>query len=51
MTRIAIVSPTILPGDAVGHDILHMGRILGEQGHEVELFSTNWGTPDPQQPR
>jgi len=47
MTRIAIVSPTILPGDAVGHDILHMGRILSEQGHEVELFSTNWGTPDP----
>jgi glycosyltransferase involved in cell wall biosynthesis len=47
MTRIAIVSPTILPGDAVGHDIMHMGRILREEGHEVELFSTNWGTPDP----
>ncbi len=47
MTRIAIVSPTILPGDAVGHDILHSWRILRSQGHEVELFSTNWGTPDP----
>jgi glycosyltransferase involved in cell wall biosynthesis len=47
MTRIAIVSPTILPGDAVGHDILHMWRVLGARGHEVELFSTNWGKPDP----
>jgi glycosyltransferase involved in cell wall biosynthesis len=47
MTRIAIVSPTILPGDAVGHDILHMWRVLSARGHEVELFSTNWGKPDP----
>jgi glycosyltransferase involved in cell wall biosynthesis len=47
MTRIAIVSPTVLPGDAVGHDILHMWRVLCALGHEVELFSTNWGKPDP----
>jgi glycosyltransferase involved in cell wall biosynthesis len=47
MRRIAIVSPTILPGDAVGHDILHMWRILEAQGHAVELFSANWGKPDP----
>ncbi|HTU18586.1 MAG TPA: glycosyltransferase family 4 protein [Gemmataceae bacterium] len=47
MPRIAIVSPAILPGDAIGHDVLHMGRVLREQGHEVELFSTTWGKPQP----
>jgi glycosyltransferase involved in cell wall biosynthesis len=47
MPRIAIVSPAILPGDAIGHDALHMARILREQGHEVELFSTTWGKPQP----
>jgi glycosyltransferase involved in cell wall biosynthesis len=47
MTRIAIVSPNILPGDAIGHDALHMGRTLAAEGHEVELFSTNWGKPQP----
>jgi len=47
MPRIAIVSPAILPGDAIGRDVLHMGRILREEGHEVELFSTTWGKPQP----
>ncbi len=47
MPRIAIVSPNILPGDAIGHDALHMGRTLAAHGHEVELFSTNWGKPQP----
>jgi glycosyltransferase involved in cell wall biosynthesis len=47
MSRIAIVSPAILPADAIGRDVLHMGRILREQGHEVELFSTTWGKPQP----
>ena len=47
MPRIAIVSPAILPGDAIGRDVLHMGRALREQGHQVELFSTTWGKPQP----
>jgi glycosyltransferase involved in cell wall biosynthesis len=47
MSRIAIVSPAILPGDAIGRDVLHMGRVLRKQGHEVELFSTTWGKPQP----
>jgi glycosyltransferase involved in cell wall biosynthesis len=47
MSRIAIASPAILPGDAIGRDVLHMGRVLREQGHEVELFSTTWGKPQP----
>jgi glycosyltransferase involved in cell wall biosynthesis len=50
MTRIAIVSPNILPGDAIGHDALHMGRTLSARGHEVELFSTNFGKPLPRSP-
>ena len=47
MPRIAIVSPTILPTDAIGRDVLHMGRILRGRGHEVELFDTTWGKPQP----
>jgi glycosyltransferase involved in cell wall biosynthesis len=47
MTRIALVSPAILPGDAIGHDVLQMGRVLTALGHEVGLFSTTWGRPEP----
>jgi glycosyltransferase involved in cell wall biosynthesis len=47
MTRIALVSPAILPGNAIGHDVLHMWRVLSAQGHEVDLFSTTWGKPQP----
>jgi len=47
MPRIAIVSPAIVPGDAIGRDALHMGRILREEGHEVEWFSTTWGRLQP----
>ncbi|HTU90465.1 MAG TPA: glycosyltransferase family 4 protein [Gemmataceae bacterium] len=51
MSRVAIVSPAILPGDAIGRDVLHMGHVLREQGHEVELFSTTWGKPQPRNDR
>ena len=51
MSRIAIACPAIVPGDAIGRDVLHMGRILREQGHEVELFSTTWGKPQPRNDR
>jgi glycosyltransferase involved in cell wall biosynthesis len=51
MSRIAIASPTILPTDAIGRDVLHMGRILREQGHEVEWFCTTWGKPQPRNNR
>jgi glycosyltransferase involved in cell wall biosynthesis len=47
MPRIAIVSPAIVPGDAIGRDVLHMGRVLREEGLEVECFSTTWGRPQP----
>jgi glycosyltransferase involved in cell wall biosynthesis len=39
MSRIGILSLTIAPGDAVGHDALEMCRVLTALGHEVELFS------------
>jgi glycosyltransferase involved in cell wall biosynthesis len=42
MSRIAIVSPVISPGDAVGNDALEMLRVLAPRGHTVELFSSHW---------
>lgn len=47
MARIALVSPAILPSDAIGRDVLNMERILRKRGHEVGLFSTTWGKPQP----
>lgn len=51
MPRIALVSPAILPTDAIGRDVLHMERILRARGHEVGLFSTTWGKPQPRDER
>ncbi|HTU16733.1 MAG TPA: hypothetical protein VMG10_01620, partial [Gemmataceae bacterium] len=42
MSRIAIVSPAIPPGDAVGNDALEMQRVLSAAGHHVGLFSSHW---------
>ncbi len=42
MSRFAIVSLTIAPGDAVGNDALEMHRVLTARGHEVALFSSHW---------
>ncbi|MGH7173076.1 MAG: glycosyltransferase, partial [Gemmataceae bacterium] len=42
MSRIAIVSLVISPGDAVGNDALEMRRILSAGGHNVALFSSHW---------
>ena len=42
MSRIAIVSLCISPGDAVGNDALEMHRILSGQGHSVGLFNSHW---------
>jgi glycosyltransferase involved in cell wall biosynthesis len=47
MPRIAIVSPAIVPSDAIGRDVLHMARILRARGHNVGLFSTTWGRREP----
>jgi glycosyltransferase involved in cell wall biosynthesis len=42
MSRIAIVSLVISPGDAVGNDALQMQRVLSARGHTVGLFSSHW---------
>ena len=42
MSRIAIVSLSISPGDAVGNDALEMHRILSARGHTVGLFNSHW---------
>lgn len=47
-TRIAIVAPTISPGDAMGNDALEMGRVLSARGHTVGLFSSHWFQPSEQ---
>ncbi len=48
MSRIAILSAASPSGDAVGNDIRESRRILEGRGHEVEVFTTVWGTPsDP----
>jgi glycosyltransferase involved in cell wall biosynthesis len=45
MSRIAILSAASQGADAVGIDIREMTRILRGRGHQVEVFTTVWGTP------
>jgi glycosyltransferase involved in cell wall biosynthesis len=47
MSRIAIVSLRIAPGDAVGNDALEMHRVLVARGHKVELFNVHWFQKSP----
>jgi glycosyltransferase involved in cell wall biosynthesis len=47
MSRIAIASLTISPGDAVSNDALEMQRILSAVGHHVGLFSSQWLKKNP----
>lgn len=47
MSRIAIVSLRIAPGDAVGNDALEMHRVLSRQGHKAELFNVHWFQKNP----
>lgn len=39
MTRIAILTPTLTPADAVSNDVLAMQRLLSKRGHEVRIFA------------
>jgi glycosyltransferase involved in cell wall biosynthesis len=39
MARVALVCKSLTPGDAVGNDVLGMGRALRACGHEVGLFA------------
>ena len=40
MTRIAILTNVVLPGDAVSNDVLGMRDALSAEGHEVQVFAT-----------
>jgi glycosyltransferase involved in cell wall biosynthesis len=42
MSRVAILSLSVAPRDAVGNDVLHMQRLLCERGHEAVLFTSHW---------
>jgi glycosyltransferase involved in cell wall biosynthesis len=39
MTRVAILTPTLRPADAVSNDVLTMSRVLRARGHNVAIFS------------
>jgi len=42
MARISILTPTLIPSDAVGNDVLGMHSLLTRRGHEVHLFAEDW---------
>mgnify|MGYP005861398737 CR=1 FL=1 len=37
--RIGIALPTLVNGDAVGHDVFGMARVIRKLGHDVEFFA------------
>jgi glycosyltransferase involved in cell wall biosynthesis len=43
MTKIALVAPSLSPGDAVGNDLLHMARWFRDRRHVVALFADHVG--------
>jgi len=42
MARISILTPTLIPSDAVGNDVLGMHEVLTRRNHEVHLFAEDW---------
>jgi glycosyltransferase involved in cell wall biosynthesis len=51
MTRIAILTPTLRPADAVSNDVLTMCRVLSARGHDVSVFADSSSVSDePEQP-
>src|SRR5215210_8731575 len=47
MTRIAILSPSIASGDAVGNDVIEMYGVLKRRGHDVRIFAEGWALKEP----
>jgi glycosyltransferase involved in cell wall biosynthesis len=43
MTKIALVAPSLSPGDAVGNDLLHTARWFRDRGNVVALFADHVG--------
>lgn len=48
MSRIGILTPSIVMADAVSHDVIGMSQVLAAQGHEVRLFAANWTIAEPE---
>src|ERR1044072_5767396 len=50
MTRIAILTPTLRPADAVSNDVLTMRSVLSAHGHDVAIFADSSSVPgEPEQ--
>ena len=51
MTRVAILTPTLRPADAVSNDVLTMRDVLSARGHDVSIFADSSSVPgEPEQP-
>ena len=51
MTRIAILTPTLRPADAVSNDVLGMRDVLSSRSHDVEIFAESSSIDDePERP-
>src|SRR5215211_462008 len=51
MTRIAILTPTLRPADAVSNDVLTMQLVLRARGHDVAVFADSSSVPaEPERP-
>lgn len=51
MTRIAILTPTLRPADAVSNDVLTMAHVLRARGHDVSVFADSSSVPgEPERP-
>ena len=46
MTRIAILTPSLTTGDAVGNDVLGMYEVLSARGHDTRLYADGWASVD-----
>ncbi|MDQ3818015.1 MAG: glycosyltransferase family 4 protein [Acidobacteriota bacterium] len=46
MSRIAILTPSLTTGDAVGNDVLGMYDVLGARGHTTRLYAEGWASVD-----
>src|ERR1043165_7694892 len=46
MTRIAILTPSLTTGDAVGNDVLVMHDVMKRRGLDVRLYAEGWSKID-----
>jgi len=46
MSRVAILTPSLAPADAVGNDVLQMSNVLTRKGHEVRVFCESHSLTD-----